>query len=506
MRPTELWVPIGDVARLLRGVSYDKSQASSEPKPGFVPVLRATNIEDELRFDDFVFVPSSCVSAEQFVQPGDLIIAASSGSRSVVGKSAPLRSVWRGSFGAFCFALRPNPDLVEPLYLSYFLQTAQYRREVSRLAAGVNINNLKREHLEQMPIPLRPLPEQRRIVEVIEGHFSRLEDAVATLKRAQQNMKRYRASELKAAVEGRLVPTEAELARAEGRSYEFASVLLERILAERRRRWEASGKKSKYQEPLGPNTMVLPDLPEGWCWATLDQLATVIRNGCSTVPGNDGEVPILRISAVRSMSVDFGDIRFLPGPLNQYEGNFVEPGDLLFTRYNGSPDLVGVSGLVRNLERPTVHPDKLIRVRLVSTELVDARYVELATNAGESRAHVRTRTRTTAGQAGISGGDLKQMPIPIPPLREQVRIAEATAGDLSVSAVASDLAGLSERRCGRLRQAILKWAFEGRLTDPDPNDEPAAVVLARLKTESNATPDTTKKRTVRGNRRARAPA
>ena len=114
-----------------------------------------------------------------------------------------------------------------------------------------------------------PLPEQHRIVAAIESYFTRLDDAVATLERVQRNLKRYRASVLKAAVEGRLVPTEAELARAEGRDYEPASVLLERILAERRRRWEeaelaklkAKGKtpkddkwKAKYTEPVAPDT------------------------------------------------------------------------------------------------------------------------------------------------------------------------------------------------------------------------------------------------------------
>ena len=137
-------------------------------------------------------------------------------------------------------------------------------------------------------------PEQHRIVEAIESYFTRLDDAVATLERVQRNLKRYRASVLKAAVEGRLVPTEAELARAEGRDYEPASVLLERILAERRRRWEeaelakmkAKGKtpkddkwKAKYKEPVAPDTSNLPDLPEGWCWATVEQLASTVATG-----------------------------------------------------------------------------------------------------------------------------------------------------------------------------------------------------------------------------------
>jgi len=92
---------------------------------------------------------------------------------------------------------------------------------------------------------------------------------VASLKRVQTALKRYRASVLKAACEGRLVPTEAELARKENRSYETGEQLLRRILKQRRERWNGKG---KYKEPRVPQA--LPDkLPDGWAWASWDQVA-----------------------------------------------------------------------------------------------------------------------------------------------------------------------------------------------------------------------------------------
>ena len=107
----------------------------------------------------------------------------------------------------------------------------------------------------------------------IEKQFTRIDASVDALKRAQANLKRYRASVLKAACEGRLVPTEAELARAEGSDYERADELLERILAERRARWESQAKRGrKYKEPVAPDTSDLPELPEGWAWATLGKI------------------------------------------------------------------------------------------------------------------------------------------------------------------------------------------------------------------------------------------
>src|SRR6266516_897045 len=116
---------LGEVLKVIRGVSYKKEQASSEPAEGYVPIFRATNIQDGLTFDWLVYVPSSRVSPEQRLQKNDIVIAASSGSRAVVGKAAQLNADWDGSFGAFCFGLRPT-DSVNPRFVGWFLQTREY--------------------------------------------------------------------------------------------------------------------------------------------------------------------------------------------------------------------------------------------------------------------------------------------------------------------------------------------------------------------------------------------
>jgi type I restriction enzyme S subunit len=126
--------------------------------------------------------------------------------------------------------------------------------------------------LEQSLIPLPPLPEQRAIVSKIEQLFSDLDNGIENCKKAQAQLKHYRQSVLKAACEGRLVPTEAELARAEGRDYEAADVLLARILKERREKWNGKG---KFKEPDVPDTNGLPELPDGWCWSRLDSSAAL---------------------------------------------------------------------------------------------------------------------------------------------------------------------------------------------------------------------------------------
>lgn len=415
-------------------------------------------------------------------------------------KGAGVGTIFPGleaAIGRDIYAYEPSVRLDRRFVLEAIRYTVQ---DLVRNAVG-DIPGLSKAHILDHLVGLPPVPEQRRIVEAIESYFTRLDDAVATLERVQRNLKRYRASVLKAAVEGRLVPTEAELARAEGRDYEPASVLLGRILAERRRRWEeaelakmrAKGKapkddkwKARYTEPVAPEIAGLPCLPDGWCWASTEQLAHLVRNGYSAKPASEGAVRILRISAVRPMSVDFADVRWLSGSPDDYSDDLVAKGDLLFTRYNGSPPLVGVAGLVRSVDRPTVHPDKLIKVRFIASEL-DLAYLELASNAGASRRFIERRTRTTAGQAGISGSDIKQMPIPLPPRAEQSRISAEADRLLTLADCERETVVSNALRTTRLRQSILKWAFEGRLVDQDPTDEPASRLLEHIQAEREST-------------------
>src|SRR5205085_8535901 len=122
-------------------------------------------------------------------------------------------------------------------YLFYYL--AWQRPEIVELGKGGAQPNISQGIVQETSIPLAPLAEQQRIVDEIEKQFSRLDAAVEILQRTERNIERLREATLKAAVEGRLVPTEAELARAEGRDYEPADVLLQRILRERRAKWEA---------------------------------------------------------------------------------------------------------------------------------------------------------------------------------------------------------------------------------------------------------------------------
>ena len=160
-------VPLAEVADVIRGVTFRKSDASDFPTPDRTPILRAGNIGDDLELErSLVWVPSELVSPNQWARLGDIVMCASSGSSAVVGKSAPLWREWSGAVGAFCVVIRTKSTLCNPDFLGFFLKGAKFR-QWTRNAAGASIKNIRKSDLESFPIPLPPLDEQRRIVGIL---------------------------------------------------------------------------------------------------------------------------------------------------------------------------------------------------------------------------------------------------------------------------------------------------------------------------------------------------
>jgi type I restriction enzyme, S subunit len=347
----------------------------------------------------------------------------------------------------------------------YFLQS-QYDK-INKSPRGIGIPHVDPNVFWNIEIPLPPLPEQERIVAKIEELFTQLDAGVAGLKRIQAALKHYKASVLKAACEGRLVPQDP--------SEEGTEEVLVRL-----------GKSLKKIHDF-------PPLPSGWCFVSLGQFITSLKNGyfysrpAIEPPG----IPILRISAVRPMAVNFDEIRYAANLVeNEVKEYFLSKGDLLFTRYNGNPNLVGACGLVDNISESVLYPDKLIRVR-VEPKVVLPEYLEDYFATDTARRYVESLIKTTAGQYGIAGGDLKSIPVPVPPLAEQQRIANEVDRRLSVAQELEAAIAASLARAGRLRKAVLKRAFEGKLVEQNLENEPVKTlpeaINAADKTQEKAT-------------------
>lgn len=303
--------------------------------------------------------------------------------------------------------LRPRNDALSTRWLMYCINAPQFRRVVASLQSGSTRQRISRRNLAKIVFPLPPRGWQDEVVTEIEKQFSRLDDAVAGLERARTNLKRYKAAVLADALEGELA---------------------------------------------GPR--------EGWARSVLGNVALSVRNGVSEKPDAETGTRVLRISAVRPLELAENDVRYLRGPLETYESFRLASGDVLFTRYNGNPELVGACAVVPQLAHPTVYPDKLIRVR-VPPDVVSPAFLALTASTGQGRAFLKSRIRTTAGQAGISGADIKQLPIRLPSLAEQHRIVAEVDRRLSIVREGEAEVVTNLKRAQALRQAILSKAFAG---------------------------------------------
>ena len=157
---------IKTLVKQVRGVSYRPEDLHNELNKDSVILLRANNIKDsKIIFDDVVYVDKSKVSDEQYLRKGDVLICASSGSKNLVGKAASVDFDRQCTFGAFCKVIRPKNGIDE--FLEIFFQSPIYRRKISEVAIGANINNIRNEHIDELDIPVYPAYEQSDIANII---------------------------------------------------------------------------------------------------------------------------------------------------------------------------------------------------------------------------------------------------------------------------------------------------------------------------------------------------
>lgn len=377
------------------------------------------------------------------------------------GKMAVVPALVNGyGFGSTEFhVLRPKQGM-DAKYLYYYVSSQTFRSEAERHMTGaVGQRRVPTTYLKECKIPVAPLDQQKRIVAEIEKQFSRLDEAVANLKRVKANLKRYKAAVLKAAVEGRLVETEAELARREGRSYETGEQLLQRILETRRSQWQGKG---KHKEPAAPDITDLPELPEGWVYATAEQLTDenraitygVIKLGEPV----DGGVPVLRSSDVRQLHIDLDDVkRISPEIAENYRRTFLKGGEVVMT-VRGTLGGIAVAP-------PQCNGFNVSR-EVAMLALVDPQMAQLVALFVASAPLENWLMRRAKGIAytGINIGTLKALPIPVPPIEEHSRIVSEVDRRLSLLRETEAQVDVNLRRAERLRQSILGAGFSDSLS------------------------------------------
>jgi type I restriction enzyme S subunit len=390
-----------------------------------------------------------------------------------------------------------NVSSISPKYLCYFLMNNDFRSFLSLNVSGVggSLMRVKPSTLVKYPFPLAPTQEQHRIVTKIEELFSDLKAGVAALGQAREKLKLYRAALLKAAVEGALT----EEWRQQHTNTEPASKLLKRILVERHSRWEAEqlrifkekGKnppqnwKTKYKEPDAPDTTNLPPLPEGWCWGSWGQIG-VSQNG-RPFPSKeyvDSGIKLLRpgnLYADGSVGWNDKNTRFMPEQYARNSSDLIIRGEELvinLTAQSLKDEFLGRVCLTKSGERCLLNQ----RLARLTPILVPSKYMLYVLKSWHFRKFVDELNTGSLIQHMFTS-QLERYVLPLPPLLEQEVIVEAVEDQLSMIDHLEAELDTMLRRAQALRQAILKKAFTGRLVSQDPEDEPATMLLERIRKE-----------------------
>ncbi len=474
--------------------------SGSTPKPnemyaeaGDVPFIKVYNLTHRGVLDFSVkptFIDRSIhlgLLARSRVLPDDVlinIVGPPLGKVAIVPSDYP---EWNVNQAVVVF--RPEAGVLNK-YLAFAFLTDSIMRRVTSLAkatAGqfnIGVGMCRR----LLPLPMAPTNEQHRIVAQIDELFSDLDAGVAALKRAKANLKRYRAAVLKAAVEGKLT----EEWRSKHPAKEPASKLLERILKERHQKWEtdqlakfaASGKeppknwREKYVEPSPPVTTELPELPHDWCWASVDQICDV---GTGTTPSRAnagfyecGSIPWIMSGAVNHPFVDEASEFVTELALQETTLRLYPKGTLILALYGegktrGMVSELRIEATVNQALGTLVFSDSAISIRPFVKVFLTSNYVQLRRQAAGGM------------QPNLNLGIVKQIAIPLPPISEQAPVVAEVASRVSQIDAAETSIEHDLLRAARLRQSILKQAFQGKLVPQDPTDEPASVLLERLR-------------------------
>lgn len=400
------------------------------------------------------------------------------------------------------FIVFPLSDVVDSQFLLRRLSASDFMEFACSQYEG-DRPRVKFDQLGKFDLRLPPRAEQTRIVAKLEELLSDLDAGVAELKAAQSKLARYRQSLLKAAVTGELT-TKWRAARALNTSAgaENGQKLLQRILTERRARWEArqlakfqqQGKtppkdwQKKYPEPVPPDTSDLPELPQGWVWASAEQLCEFITKG-TTPPkdldaGSSPDIPFLRVTNLTATgALDFTDQVFVAAATHRgfLARSVVYPGDVLMNIVG--PPLGQVSLVPEDYSEWNINQAIAIfrAVPGVSNEFL--RSWLLSPSAIN---WLKARAKTTAGQTNLTLELCRALPVPLPEKREQVQIGEALASVLSAANEQARAIEQALKQSTAQRQNILRAAFAGQLVPQDPADEPASVLLDRIRAERAA--------------------
>jgi|SanBayMetagenome_1026888.scaffolds.fasta_scaffold12209_2 type I restriction enzyme S subunit len=490
-----VWSAVGEICTTTSGGT--PSRKDNTNFGGKIPWLKSGELDNRIikATEEFITDKGLSESSTRIIPKGTLLIAmygATVGRLGILGIDAAINQ-------AICAIFIPKQ--LNQKYLYFYL--IHFKDNLLNARKGGAQPNISQQIVNDIYLPLPPLPEQHRIVDKIEELFTELDAGVELLKKLKAKLKRYRQAVLKAAVEGNLTK---EWRTANQGKLEPASVLLERILKQRREKWEAEqlakmkaqGKppkddswKLKYKEPIAPDTSDLPELPDGWVWVNLGQITWSVKDGPHYSPKYvDEGIPFITGGNVRPSGVDFANAKRITPELYRELSKKCKPekGDILYTKG-------GTTGIAR-VNTYDIEFNVWVHVAVLKLAgLVEPFYIQHSLNSPFCYSQSQHFTHGVGNQdLGLTR--MIKIVLSLPPQDEQKKIIDEIEYLYSVIDQLEKTIDFNLKRAEKLRQSILKQAFEGKLVPQDSNDEPAEKLLERIKAEkAKQTTTKTKKKT-----------
>jgi type I restriction enzyme, S subunit len=425
----DLFATLEDGRTLHQGWSPQCEHGPSETDSGW-GVLKTTAIQPA-RFmaEHNKRLPPHLAPRPQIeVKAGDILITCA-GPRARCGISCLVRITRpRLMMSGKMYRFRLPEQHVSAEYVEYYLQSFDAKLAIDHMKSGGSDSglNLTHDRFRRLVVPLAPRHEQERIVAAIEEHLSRLDAGVAALERAREKVEQMKSAALRD-------------------SWDTAMAV--------------AGGLSRVD----------------------DLLESPLANGRSVPDGPHDGFPVLRLTCVRDGIIDHTETKAGAWTAEQAAQYLVREGDFLVVRGNGSRHLVGRGGIVMR-DAPVAFPDTLIRIRPHPARIT-ARFLGLLWNSSSVREQLENSARTTAGIYKINQQSLGRIELPVPACDVQAKILRDADRELSRSHVLEAEIAKALARTSRLRSAILSTAFSGKLVPHDPSEEPASVLLGRIRAE-----------------------